>query len=703
MTQNASPMTLLLGIQDDSTEPIEVSREQLPTHIPLHYVYAKKGPLGRQLVSGAARTQMYGAESFDMRKKWANHQTESSNTANAFGNAQIIERVLPADAGPKANMCLWLDLMPAAIPVYQRAADGSYVRDSLTNQPIPVTPAVTVPGFKAKWVVSHITAGAGTDEDSTLFGKQAVGPGDQTGGTGTSQRYPILEFWAGSPGAYANDAGLRIWAPTRKSGNKVNAKFLERTKVYPFQMSAVSRLDANSVATVKPQISGDTVLEFVLPNGVINPLTNDQISLADVFDQAWSRTNRVGFAPVYADIAGMHIYHANIETVLGLTYAAEQALVDTLPSAAGSDFVAEQEDGKYAFNFISGVSSYDVPYHTFVLDKTAPNAVSLTPNTNLFAAGGSDGTMSDALFGEIVRSKIVEYADENSELMDTAYHVETHFYDTGFPLATKLALPSFIAQRKDTFVTLSTFVAGDDPLTHSEEISLSKSLRAALELYPESSYFGTPITRGMIINRHGRKINTQYSEDLPLTLWLVGKCARMMGAGNGKWNKTYLFAGGEKAIIDNFSDINVRFVPAGQRSDDWAIGMNYPLRYDRQQFFFPALKTAYSDDTSVLTSMFTTMACCAVQRIGEQAWRKFSGTIGKSEQQLIADVNKFVEDEVRGKFADLVKVIPNCTITEGDRKAGFKWTLPISVYAEGMKTQMTLSVIAKRMSALQNP
>lgn len=701
MTQNASPMTLLLGIQDDSTEPIAVSREQLPTHIAKTYLYTKKGPLTPELVVGASRTQLYGADSFNMRKQWANHQTELSNTVNAFGNAQIIERLVPTDAKQPANFCLSLDIMPAEIPLYQRASDGSYIRDGVTNQPLPVVGGTTVPGYKAKWVISSINTGLATDDPSTLFGQKAVTPGDQTGGTGASQRYPILEFWASSFGSYANDCGLRIWAPTRKSSTKVNSKLLEKVKAYPFQMAAVSRPDSQSVATIKSLINGDSTLEFLLKDKVISPLTEAPASLSALFDQAWSRTDRVGYTPVYADLGGMHIYQENIETVLELLYAAEQDYIDGATAVVGSDFAKNQTDGAFAFNFMGGVSSYDVPYHTFLLNKTAPNAVTLSPNTNLFASNGSDGTMTDAAHGELVRGKVMQYADENSELMDTAYHVETHIYDTGFPLATKQALPAFISVRKDTFVTLSTYVAGDDKMTHAEEASLALTLRAALELYPESSYFGTPITRGMIVNRHGKKIDSQYTGDLPLTLWVAGKSARMMGAGNGKWNKTYLFSGGERAIIDNFKDINVRFVPAGQRSEDWTVGMNYPLRFDRQQFFYPALKTAYSDDTSVLTSYFTVLACCAVQRIGEQAWRKFSGTTGKSEGQLIAEVNKFVEDEVRGKFADMVKVVPNCTITEGDRASGFKWTLPISVYAEGMKTVMTLSVIAKRMSALQ--
>ena len=72
---NAAPMHNPLGTQDLSTRALPFEFESVPTHLPKQYIYAKRGPTTPQLVVGASRNQMYGDDTFDLRKKWANHTT----------------------------------------------------------------------------------------------------------------------------------------------------------------------------------------------------------------------------------------------------------------------------------------------------------------------------------------------------------------------------------------------------------------------------------------------------------------------------------------------------------------------------------------------------------------------------------------------------------------------------------------------------
>ena len=80
---NAAPMTILLGTKDESGRTVPRERSAVPSHCPMTYFYAKKGPTTRQLVVGGSRTAMYGADSFDQRSKYANHATVFSNAINA--------------------------------------------------------------------------------------------------------------------------------------------------------------------------------------------------------------------------------------------------------------------------------------------------------------------------------------------------------------------------------------------------------------------------------------------------------------------------------------------------------------------------------------------------------------------------------------------------------------------------------------------
>lgn len=698
---NAAPMTLLLGIQDNSAAVPSVSRQEIPTHLPKIYLYTRKGPLGAQLVSPAGAVNMFGADTFDENKKYATHQTVLSNVLSAAANVQMIERVIPPDAGPKANFTLWLDVLQTNIPVYQRNTDGSYVLDSITNLPKPAVPAATVQGYKVKWVITSITSGSALTADGDIFGKELSKPGDQTDGTNTSIRYPILQYWASSPGAYANDAGFRIWAPTVNSSDAVNQKLLYSLKAYPFRMAAISRINSNATPTVKSTLSGDTSLEFVLEPGQINPFTQAPCTLSNVFANAWQKLVNPGYDPIYADLGGMHVYQSNIETLLAQFYSAEIAYITANTAAsAGLDFTDNASDSKWMFNFLSGTSTNGINYNTYVVNTDDANSVALTESTNLFAAGGSDGTLSNANFNTLVATALADYTDPNSVLQDTAINVESIFYDTGFSLETKRALAGVISQRKDTFVVLSTYDVDGPEMGEADEAALGAALRTQLQLTPESVYFGTPVTRGLVMARYGTLIGHQYARKLPLTIELAYKAARFMGASNGTWNPTYLFDTAPQNEVTMFTDLNVKSVPASQRNSDWANGLNYPQPFTRDTYFFPALKTAFSDDTSVLTSFFTAMVCVELQKVGIQAWRNFSGVVSLTEAQLIEKVNKFVSDNTTGRFAGLVKIIPNCTITASDAQRGYSWTLPIEVYANNMKSVMTLSVQAYRMSAL---
>ena len=695
---SSTPNVVMLGIQDLSTTAPSVQPEQIPTHLPKVYLYAQKGPTVPQLVVGAGLPQTYGTDTFDLRKKFTTHQTVMANLVNSKGNAQMIERLLPTDMGPKANFLLSLDVLSTTVPQYQRNTDGTYVTNNITGLPVPVSPAATVPGYICKWVITNKTTGGPSVADSTTFGNSTVTAGSMPSGTPTSQLYPILEFWASSYGAYGNDAGFRISAPNVNTSPALNAQLLSTIKAYPFRLQAISRVNSTSTPTVSPLLNGDQSFDFVLQPGMIDPNTDAQVSLGDVFPTAYQAIDVPNYQDVFADIGNLHIYQTNINTLMAEFYAAEQTY-----TSAGSDFTSGATDEQWKFNLVSGQSSTGAPYYSFVLNTSDSNAVALTPNTNLFAAGGSDGTMSETLFADLVTTAVSEYGNANSPLLDTAVNVESIMYDTGFPLATKQAMCNFISQRKDTFVVLSTYDVNGSSLTETQEAALGIALRTQLQLFPESSYFGTPVVRGLVMGRYGTLIGSQYKKQLPLTLELASKSAAFMGASSGNWNKTYLFDNASKqngSEVTLFSNVNVTFTPANQRNTDWANGLNYPISFSRGSLFFPALKTAYSDDTSVLTSYFMAMACVQLEKVGIQAWRNFSGSIDMTPSQLVSAVNQFITDKTNGVFAGLFKIIPAAYISDGDAQRGYSWQTPIQIYGNVPDTVQTLSLQAYRMSSL---
>lgn len=693
---NAAPMTVLDGIQDKSTRVLPLEPEVLPSHLPKVYLFAQRGPTLPQLVVGNTRNATYGSDTFDLRKPFAKHTTVLSNLVNAQGNAQMIERLIPTDAGPKSNFCLYLDMVESAVVQYERDANGSIVVDSVTGLPKEVTPLTTVPGYTCKWVIESVGSKTIDQTDSDLFGIETITDGDQLIDGKQSKRYPILQFWANSQGSVFNNSGLRIWSPTVNSAGGVNSTIMSSSKVYPFRMAGIYRDTANSTSKFKSTLSGEPYFDFTLKQSLINPATDAQFSLGDLYLSKYQSIADKRFPPQWADLNGFKIYNDNIATVLDKLFTAEESFFGT----DGSDFKVgdTKADCMWLYNLFGFTSSSGVPYYSVKTNTSDVNSVRLSDGTNLYAKGGSDGTMNDEMFNMLVGSAVSEYANVNSPLLDTAIYAESIIYDSGFPLNVKHKLCNFISIRKDTSVVLSTYEVGGQALNAAEEHSLAVSLRTKLQNFPESDYFGTSVCRGFVFGRSGILRNSQFTDRLPLTLEVAVKAAKFMGAGDGKWKSDYLFDKAPNNIITMFDDVSIGFTPAQQRNKDWDVGLNYPLSYNRASMYFPALKSVYDDDTSVLNSFFTIMACVEIQKVGERVHRMYSGSTKLTDAQLIEQVNEKVTQLTEGRFAGMYQIQPAAFISEADGARGFSWTLPIRLYANNMKTAMNLYIQTYRMS-----
>lgn len=684
---NAAPMVKDLGIQDLSPERIPRTPIPVPQHLPKFYIFAQKGPTTPELLFGAERNEMYGDKTFSAGSAYYNHQTIFANAVNARANACMLQRLIPADAGPKANLTLWLDVLETTVDLYERNTDGSIKTSGLGD---PVLNGTT-PGFKVKWVVTS----ASTAQQAQQFGLRTQVAGDQVDTDSTTQsiRYPIFDFVVDSQGSYGNDLGIRMWTPMAAL-NEVPYKMMAQEKAFPYFISVVERESANVTPTVQTTIYNEQFITVTVKPGVEDPLTTKKLYIGENFVPAYGNTTDPRYAIQRAPFSGFHIYQANVDELLEKFHNAEVPFIDQF-----SDFTSDEGDFGL-FNFVTGVSTQNVPYHSFVfVNDQDTDVVTFSAFTDVMAAGGSDGTMTEDIFNEMVQKEIKRYRDRKDELMDLAYHIEQAFYDSGFNTETKFLLPSFISQRHDTFLFLGTHTFGERMLTASEEQSMSASLRTHVLNYPESAYFGTPATRCMIMGCSGVIRNTTYR--VPATYEIAIKFARYMGASSGEWNGEYKPDGDPGHLVEELTDLNMVWVPEDVRNRFWDVGLNWIGRFDREAFFIPAYKTVYADDTSVLTSAITVFALCTMNKIGHAAWRSYVGVSYLSDLQLCERVNNFVRDRSRNKFDDRFIIVPSAVVTDLDEARGFSWTLPIKVGAFGMKTLQTLYVQADRAARLQ--
>ena len=693
---NAAPMYIALGAKDSSGRTEPRVPEARPTHLPKIYLYASGGPKEPITCGGSERVRIFGDATFDPLSKYYNHATVFADQINRAGNQGRYQRIIPDDAGPEPNMMLSLDFVETEVNDYERNADGSIKEDAVTGDPIVLG---KIPGVKMKWVLST----RDTTTKMQAFGQATITPGDMDNGAATnpvqSQRVPIMEFSHSFIGAAGKNAGIRLWAPTT-NGTGLDKRILDRGRAYPYRLQVIRRPDNLSSPRVVESVYGAQYIDIALKPGFVDPVTRNPmyIGAAKAFLDQFQNLNDPRYPKLYGDFGRVAVYEANIKMITDILYNLEKTYHQT-NGVLESDFTGAEGE-EYATNIVSGTTSSGYPYHTLEW-ATGGGAISLGEYTNIYAQSGSDGTMTDALFAAAVAAEVKEYNNPNSNLLNDALHNESIIYDSGFPMETKFALLNALGIRKDIFVALSVYESGGPKMTAVQEHSAAAALLARARLFPESEFHGTEVCRALIMGRDALLRDSLWEKRVPVLAEVAYKAANYMGASSGVWANGRDFSGEDGAIIEQLYDVNVSFTPAAARNRDWDVGLNWVQDNDSRSQFIPALKTVYGDDTSVLTSFTTVMGMIEVNKICQQAWRRFSGTDKYTKAQLAERVNEYISQNLRDRFDQRFVFVPETYYTQPDDKRGYSWTTKVKMYAPNMHTVMTFFVETFRKDDLQ--
>ena len=522
----------------------------------------------------------------------------------------------------------------------------------------------------------------------------------------TSTMYPIMEWRAKDYGKAYDNYGFSINSPFLNEFNKVLAK---ATKKYPYSFSIYTRPNEKSSGAVFRSLYGENEVEVLLSSApVIDPSLEQRRDLLNVFKSEYY--NEKDPIKPYKPFAFLdpYIYDKNIDLVLKKFLETEKEAISFEPSLYPADNAyaknidwydftgLNKEDLEDQFGLINPFTcktSKNVKLQTVRLSEERPKLrdnlkeVNMSVNKPIFLQGGSDGTLDDAHFEEAIKLELAKYADPDSELQELAYAIESCIWDSGFSLDVKKELINIISIRKDTMVCLGTHtVDGSNPLPTSKARAVATALEARLKLNPESTYYGTSVARGIIVLGAGELSTEETGVTYPLTYDLMVKTARFAGAGNGKWKREYLFDHGENAVIRTMKNIVPEFIPTTMRPVLWNANTIYPQRYDRENYFFPALQTVFANDTSVLNNYFTILALCDVTKVGFDVWKNFTGVISLTESEFKEQVESYATQLLSGKYARIINVTPECRITDADKARGYSYQLIFKLSANNMKT-----------------
>lgn len=685
---NATPRTYFRGTQDSSLKQAVAEAVSRPQHLPFFFLFAQKGPLEPQFVTGAEAAAMYGIDSFDLRKQWATHATVFAKQAIAQGGTICVQRVVSDDIPQAASLRLWADVLPVQLSDYERNADGS-IKTSTTG--VPVVLGTKIAGFKVKFVLDSVTAVDGEGS----FGQASEAAGDLTDPDTETQstRIPLMDFQVPSVGAFGNNNGIRLYAPTTKSKAKLDPRIVQNEAVYPFRIACVSRPDALTSPSIVSTVAGEQYIDFSFMPGSINRLVDKQLYIGDTFLDAYQDLDS-GNVPAYGPFGAISVYDANIEALLTQLYTEEVKHRD-----AFSDFTGDPSE-IYRFNLFGATTSGGVPYHAIQLISGVVGSVRLAETSNLMAQGGGDGTLTATVFDKLVKDGCAQFLDANSPLKNMIRFPFSTIYDSGFSLDTKYALVNILANRPNTSVILGTHTVGGAILTDSDEAAIAAALLTHVQQFPESEYYGTSTMRGMLIGGSGRLTAGQFRGHLPLTLEFLNKAVAYHGAADGSWKPGLAFDDFPLNKVTLFKSLNVETRSDTARDNEWDIGLVTVESSDRREYFFPAFQTVYNKDDSILNSYMAMALCQDLTMIGEEIRIEFSGKSSLSNLQFVDRMTKRMAERVLGRYDGRFTIIPTVVITAADEARGYSWTAKYDFYGPTMKTVQTLSLDGHRIEDL---
>ena len=541
----------------------------------------------------------------------------------------------------------------------------------------------TTPGFIGKWVSEEITdreVGAA----KTKIGIQTDANGNQ------STRWPIFDLEVDSEGEYGKNVGVRLWAPTLTSTTPANEDLNSALKAFIYRLQLVERATATSTPTVTRSLYDEMYVNFGLKEGLYYDATSTEYHLNDVYLPSYENDDDTsGVAPTYAPFGKFHVYQKNVDAITALLLGTEKAY-------------GYADDEGYLINLLTGVDVDNNPYYTYQVAGALEGGLGFTESTTHYALGGADGTIEETTFDTLVQEEFLNYGEKVNQFLDIARFPQSIIYDTGFSIATKKALYTPLGLRKDIALVVSTqdvSLKQNDAVTES---SMAMALRTHAEMFPESSLYGTGVARVAIVGHAGYLANSEYKKLVPATFEIADKLSKWAGSSEGVLKSRYSPDVSPNNKLKLLKKVHCTFKRGSVRNKDWNNGLIWAQSYDMNSLFFPALQTAYGDDTSVLNSLLNVLICVECQKVCFRVWRDLVGRSDLTNAQYIKRSNELITEYTANRFGDRATVVPNTYLTKADTQRGYSDHAQLKVYLNNMKTVTSFTVTSYRMEDLNN-
>ena len=714
MIYKATPRAVLKGIRDESGRALTVETSQLPQHLPVYFLLTQISDQV-SITGDEGASVIFGDKTFDPMSPYYNHQTVGAVTSLKNANQAMIVPI-KLKGSKKASIRLGVELVAATVDGVDKTrviwhatpigVDGSpeFMEASIIDS---YREGTTTPGL------SDTKLGALVDSS----GMEYYAP---------SAYFPIIDMEVEAPGDYGNDLAMTIEAPTMLSANPTDSGLVSAKKTFIYRLSLYKKSTPSSNPTAIYSKYSDTSVDFVLKPDFVHNQVN--MSFGEVITEHYQEVDDPDRAPTYGPFPNVAVYQDNIELVaqmLGRDYEVtainEASASKTFTIKGLYDTDEKLQENLYLVNIFTGEDISGRHYATTDFSSARKfGGIRFGRDAVIYAQGGTDNFpmtlgVVDKLkllqqFDSAVRDWCDNFNDVNP-LFDSAKYPFSNFWDTGFSLETKKSLMKPVGQHKRLWSTVATHIVADyddevsqtgwryrEALTGAEEITIGMILRSYALLIPESVEFGTPTVRVGICGRSGMMVDRQYRGRLPLTIELIDKVSAYFGNGNAILNSNKAFDVFPNNRVSLMNKINITYQSGNVYNESWDAGIMWVQNADINVAFFPAFRTVYPDDTSVLTSYITMICACYMERVCEIIWRKLVGNGKLTDDEFIEESDKLLAQELNGKFDNRFKIVPRTYYTSTDETLGYRWSTDIEFYANNMKTVGLYTITSRRMS-----
>ena len=686
--RNATPNMYFTGYKDTPKPGLQDGSVATPLHLPLSLVNTAWGPVDEPLLCmGTEFNTQFGAESWDVRGNFFNHQSLFASLFFKKGNAQYVKR-MNTDA-KEAYARVFLEYVAAELPVYERDEDGTFIVGSDGNH-VAVTPPATTAGFKVRYGIEYpddFNFGKGTKTDGTYTGEGAKG------------RIPLFDIKATYGGTRGNNFNINIFQPGTEDPVKMDLKSVKATGDMQYRLMVSETPEAGGTATPWYTNMSTMHMDFAIGEDKYSTLGRE-LSFDEVYraqyildNQRYSGLNKTG------PIDHVHVYDAFAEEFLTLVHTAELAAQN---AAVAGGAVAPKKAYIHATNVMSinllgDVDFDEIPYSALALDTVEAGYYEPMATYAIKLKNGTDGDLTLDTFDAAVSAFCTTFGQASPNLADLKRFPFHFIWDSGFKEATKKKLAELTNKRPDLFVPLCTFVEGEDMLSAADESAMALSLTANPGISAESAIYKTEATRATVMPWCVRLRNNPYKKPTTLNYDFAEKVSDYLGSADGQWVTAKAVDTYPNNVIKH-ELLNYEYLQLPVREDMWANQMVAVEYGDVNEIIYSGIQTVQPNESSVLNSFPVVAACMHATWACIKTNRLFVGQ-SISNGMLIKRSNEEVARLCSGIDKAKAIVTPWTEITPEDNDAGYAWHTGADVQGNGMKTVNTVEIRSSWLEA----